>query len=220
MLITKIERQLRHRRRVNVFVDGAFAFGLHEEVLGRFGLRAGDTLDEHALKEIESEEEFNLAKEYALRLVSYRLRSEKEVRARLAEKEFHPAVIDRAIGHLQSSGVLNDNKFARAFVNQILMRKPSGRALLQRELRSKGIPRETIQDILHETLGEEEELHLAREAVRKILKRYRSSRIPMDEKKKQKRIESFLVRRGFQWTTIYSILRTLNDNQMTLTEAE
>ena len=220
MVITKIERQQRHPHRVNVYVDGEFAFGIHEEVLIKLGLRKGDGLQPQAIKEIESAEEFNLAKEKALRLVSYRLRSEKELRSRLEEKEFHPTIIDRTIEHLRTIGILDDNKFAFAFVNNLLMRKPAGKTLLQRELRSRGIPSETIQHVLQEKLGDQEEQDLALEAVRKLLKRYQSSSGQTDEKKQRQRIANFLARRGFGWSTINFVLKTLVQHQVTTSDEE
>ena len=213
MFVTKIERQKRHGQRVNVYLDDAFAFGIHEEVLVNFGIKKGDHLTPQSIKEIESAEEFNLAKEKAFRLLHYRLRSEQELRRRLEEQEFHPAVIDKTIERMRSAGIIDDNKFARAFVHQLLMRKPAGKALLQRELRARGISKETIEEIVHETLGETEEQRLAREAVKKIMKRRHSTGNPLDEKKQNQKIANFLLRRGFGWATIKSILQSFSDNQ-------
>jgi regulatory protein len=216
MIITKIERQKRNPQRVNLFVDDSFLFGMHDEVLVKFGLRKGDSIDQQTIDEIESVEEFNLAKQKALRLISYRIRSEKELEAKLREKEFHPKTIERVTEHLRSLRILDDKTFARSYVNSVLIRKPAGRALLQRELKSRGIESTTINEILQETLRENDEQHLAIEAARKLLLRYRSSRKQSEKEQQQKRIANFLARRGFGWSTIQPVIRKLfNDTSST-----
>jgi regulatory protein len=219
MVITKIERQKRHPHRVNVYADGEFAIGLHEEIFLKFRLQKGDRLDYDILKEIEAAEEFNLAKEKAFRLLSYRLRSEKELRGRLEESEFHPAVIDKTIEHLRAARILDDTMFAKAFVNQLLMRKPAGKSLLQRELRSRGITKEIIQEVLRERLTDDEEQHLANAAVQKMLRRLPPAKGQINERKQRQRIANFLARRGFSWPTISAALRNVS-NRYAHTEEE
>src|SRR6266849_5328644 len=102
MVVTKIERQKRHPDRVNLYLDGDFTMGVHVDVLSRIGLRTGDTLTQEKLETLQSLEEFNLAKQKALRLIGRRLRSENEVRSRLLEKEFAPKIVDEVIDHLHT----------------------------------------------------------------------------------------------------------------------
>ncbi len=152
MVVTNIERQKRRPKRVNVYIDGEFAVGLHEDVLFKFGLRKGDNVDRETLVSIESAEESHLAKEKALRFIGYRLRSEKELRSKLREKQFHPQVIEDTVRYLRENRFLDDEAFTRSFVKDALMRKPTGRRLLQRQLRLKGIETDIIETILDELL--------------------------------------------------------------------
>ncbi len=218
MVITKIERQKKHPQRVNLFIDDLFAFGAHDEVLVKFGLRKGDTLDDEMIRKIETEEEYNLAKQHALRFLSYRLRSEKELQAKLKEKEFHPHTIERVTEHLRSIGMLNDKQFAQSFVHHLLSRKPAGKTLLQRELRLKGINTDIINEILQEHAEGNHEEELAEEAAKKLFVKLRSSRKKSDDQLQKRRIASYLARRGFGWSTINPVLRKLFNTSSTTRE--
>jgi regulatory protein len=220
MVVTGIERQKRHRERVNIYIDGQFAFGLHAEVLLKYGLRKGDELDERTLGAITAEEEGNLAKRHALRLLSYRMRSEQELRTRLREKEFPPLTIDGVISHLRTAGLIDDRAFARSFIHDEQMRKPTGHRLLERQLRQKGIAPEIIGEALTElgVLAGEEVIALA--AARKILARRTASRKQVDPRAQQKRIADFLTRRGYAWPVVSAVLRTMFTESAPLGEVD
>ena len=209
MVVTGIERQKRRLDRVNLYIDGCFAFGLHAEVLLKYGLRNGDEIDEQTIRAITVDEEQNLARRYALRLLSYRMRSEQELRTRLREKEFPPGAIDGAISHLHAARLIDDRAFTRSFIHDAQMRKPTGHRLLERQLRQKGVSPETIGEVLAElgVRGQEEELALA--AARAILGRRRTTRKRVGPLREQKRIADFLTRRGYDWSVVSSVLRTL-----------
>lgn len=207
MVITKIERQKKNPKRVNIYCDDEFGVGIHEDVLVKFGLRKGDVLDEHQLQQLESAEEFNLAKEKALKFISYRQRSEKEVRSKLLVQEFHPSVIDRVLSYLKDLGLLNDRAFAEAYVHDLLMKKPAGATLVRQQLRLKGIDKSIIDDVLHTQLDVDTQIMLAREAAKKHMRRYRTSRKKQERLKQQKRLVDFLARRGFAWDTVSSVVK-------------
>ena len=212
MVITRIESQKTRSRRVNIYCDGEFALGLHQDVLVKFGLREGDVLDEKQIEKLQGAEELNLAKEKALRLLGYRRRSEKELRARLLEREFHPEIIDSVIEHLRKLGFVNDRAFAEAFLHDALMKKPAGTRLLRQELRRKGISKEIVEGLLEEKLGTEIEFSLAREAASKRMRRSTISHKGGEREKQQKRLADFLVRRGFAWDTVASVLKEFFPN--------
>lgn len=207
MVITKIERQKKRPRRVNLYCENKFVLGIDQDVLMKFGLRTGDTLDDEQLKQLQAAEELHLAKEKALRYIRYRIRSEREVRTKLREHEFPPAVIDATTASLKSSGMLNDRNFAEAFVHDLLMKKPAGEAFIRRKLQLYGIAKNIIDDVVREHLGSDEQFQLARAAARKHMKRYRLARKGPVQLKQRKRLADFLARRGFSWQTISSVVK-------------
>ncbi len=213
MIVTNIERQKRNPRRYSIDIDGEFAFGIDEEVLARYGLRKGDQLDEQTYQSITSTEEFTRAKQIALRFIGYRLRTEKELRLKLAEKEFMPDTINKVIEHLQSLNLLDDRKFARAFVHDAQLRKPAGPRLLRQQLMLKGVQRETIDTVLHDTVDAFTEQSSALQAAEKVMKKFTASRKSTDVLKQRQKIAQFLARRGFSWSVISPVLQTLFNNK-------
>ncbi len=207
MVITAIERQKTHPKRANIYCDGEFTLGVHEDVLASLGLRKGDVLDEKDFKALQEAEELNLAKEKAFRFLGYRRRSERELRAKLIELEFLPAVVGSVTEHLRKLGFVNDRAFAEAFLHDALMKKPSGARLLRQQLRLRGVSKDIVDEILREKLGAEIELSLAREAASKHMRPYGASRKKYERRKQEKRLADFLSRRGFAWDTVASILK-------------
>jgi regulatory protein len=220
MIITKIEQQKRHPGRVNIFLDDAFAFGLHKEVAVRFGLRRGDELTKDTIDQITSSEEQTLAKHKALQLLNYRMRSEHELRAKLFEKEFPPEIIDRTIEDLRALGYLDDDKFARALIHDAQLKQPTGKNRLQQKLRSKGIPSAIINHVLAETFSEDDETAAALTAAKKRLRHYSQSRKPVDSQELPRRIARYLAQRGFPWPSISVVLKKLFKNHDSLTKEE
>jgi regulatory protein len=214
MVITAIERQKKLANRVNIFIDGKFALGIHENTFVKFGLRKGDSIDERTFRMLQTDENFNSAKEKALRLLSYRLRSEKELRLRLREKEFSPYVIDQTILHLRELKLIDDRAFAKALVHDLILKKSAGKTLLQRELGKKGIANEIIRDTLASLTSDDEELERAFTTAAALLKRYRNSRKPIDPQKQKQRMTAFLMRRGFDFSIINKVTRKLLSNEI------
>lgn len=208
MVLSKIER-IRDKHLYNLYFDGQPLLRIHEEVLVKFGLRTGDSIGEETFDTLKSSEEFVLAKREALAILNRRARSEKELRDRLRNKEYHPRIISLVVTHLNEQGLLDDKQFARIFTRHILSRKPAGKALLQRELRLKGISQSLTKDILNETLQEQSEEELALAAVTKLLNRRPMTKQAHDGKGDKQRLISYLSRRGFSWQTIHSVMRKL-----------
>lgn len=209
MIVTRIERQKRHPKRVNIYLDGAFAFGLDEEVLVRCGLRKGDELDDETHRNLLGAEEFARARQSALRYLSYRLRSERELRTKLSDKEYPDDVIDRVLEQLRGAGLADDRRFASAFVHDARLRKPTGERLLRQQLLLKGIDRGVIDAVIGRAEGGTGEAATALAAARTMLKKYRGSRKSSDAANQRQRLGRYLARRGFGWDVIAPVLRTL-----------
>ncbi len=209
MLVTGIERQKRHPDRVNLYLDGEFAFGLHQEVLLKAGLRKGDNLTPGDVEALKAREEFSLAKRKAHRLISYRMRSERELKSRLLAEEFDPATVDRVLEDLRNARLVDDAAFARAFVHDAQMRKPTGRRLLTQQLRLRGIAKEIVDETIGGRADPESEETLALAAARKYLRRSRPSGDARSRELLRGRTARFLERRGFDWAVIRSVLRSL-----------
>ena len=200
--ITDIQLQEKLKDRFSIFLDGEFAFGLHQDALLKSGIAKGDRLTEKQIESILQLEGRRAAKEKAYRLLAVRPRSEKELRARLKQTGFEQVDIDWVIQDLIRLKLINDREFAVLFAKNRMITKPCGRFLLQQELQLKGIGDTDINLAIQEAYAETSEPDMARQvAVKNKRKQTR-----LDETKAQKRVSDLLMRRGFSWEIVRDVM--------------
>jgi regulatory protein len=139
----------------------------------------------------------------ALTFVSYRPRSEREVRDRLRKRAFEPAAIDYAVEKMRDWRYLDDTAFAGFWIENRAAYSPRGKRALKAELRAKGVEREVVERVLEET--ELDEHTSALEIARKRLRSLSS----YDEETQRRRLSAFLARRGFGWDVVKPVLAEL-----------
>ncbi len=194
-VITKIEPQKKNPGRRSIFIDGKFIFGVNEEVVSKLGLEKGETLTQKRITEILAGKSENEAKEAALRFLSFRRRTEKEIKDKLRQKGFDDKIIRSTIEKLKSYDLVNDHEFATAWIKERLAYKPRGKRLLRQELWKKGIQKEIIDRAIQELCRSEETPAL--EVLQKARRRYQK----LEPKVARRRMLGLLLRRGFSYET-------------------
>jgi len=209
--ITSIESQKKKKDRFNIFVDGKFRFGLDAETLVKSGLKIGQEISEKEIEKLVFENETNKLTEKALHFLSFRPRSESEVRKRLKSKTLHSSffihyssdeVIDTVVQRVKRLGYINDEEFTRWWVEQRQTHRPRGARLIKSELYQKGITQEIIEKVLPE--DEEGEIEQALKAAKKKLRSY-----DLKSRESRQKMSQYLARRGFDWETIKEALSRL-----------
>ncbi len=198
--VTALTRQRRDPERINIFLDGGFAFGLGVEVVLREGLTVGEDLDAAAVSRLRSLDESGKATSAALALLARRPRSEREVRDRLRQKGYGAPVIDDAIGRLEGWGYLDDAAFARFWVENRVANKPRGERLMAQELWQKGVARPVVQEAI--AAAEIDESDAALSVARAKLRSYRD----LDPAVARRRLAAYLARRGFGYDIVRPVL--------------
>src|SRR3954470_10535175 len=167
LVITDVETQQRSATRRSIFINGEFALGVSEEIYVKFALYKGRVITAGFLEEVRREDEIYRCRQYALAYVGRRMRSRQEIERRLAEKQFPPEAIAATMTFLEEYRMVDDREFARAFVNDQLLKRPVGRRRLTNELRRRGLAKEEIDEMVKQAIPEEEELQNALAAARK-----------------------------------------------------
>jgi regulatory protein len=145
------------------------------------------------------------ARESALRLLGHRSRSRDEIRQRLARKGYEPDLIQEVLEDLARLELVDDDAFSRAWVESRTTARPMGAQRIARELRQKGVARETIQQALADRSSPEQERELALGVARQWLKRVAGEERPVAFR----RLAAALQRRGFSWSVTESVLGEL-----------
>jgi len=194
--ITAIEPQKRDPNRVNIHLDGNFAFGLTR--ITAAWLKVGQELSDDKIASLQAEDDRERAYQQAMLFLSYRARSESEIRQNLSKHEIPQDVIEQTLERLRENQLADDKQFARAWVDNRNTFRPRSRRALQMELRQKGLSDETAQSAL-EGLDEDA---LAYEAGLKKARRLQSE----EWSEFRKKLSEHLARRGFPYSVIASVV--------------
>jgi regulatory protein len=201
--VTAIETQRHDPNRYNVFIEGEFSFGIRTRVLLDSGIAIGDSVTAEQVEEIVLQEQITEALNAAYRLLAQRARSEREVRDRLRQRGMERAVIDLVIAQLRDLHYLDDQEFARIWVDNRQTHRPRSRRLLVQELRQKGVDRAIVDGTLDET--HIDEVEVATKVGRQRLKNLAG--LPEDQQREK--LTGFLGRKGFDFQTVKRALNRI-----------
>ncbi len=194
-IITKIKPQ-KNKKRVNIYLDDKFGFGLDLENFVKQGLKVGKKLTKTEIKEILKKAEFQRTLNKLLRFATLRPRSEEEINIWLRKYKVHQSIIPDLFNKLKRLKLLDDKKFAEWWVEQRMNFRPKSKRIMNYELKSKGINKNIIEDVLSEAKIDEGKI--AKEMLTK--KMYKWEKLPRFEARKK--MGEFLARKGFSWSAI------------------
>ncbi len=204
-IITKIERQQKARHRVNIYLDGEFAFGADEELVYAHRLEKGARLDPADVERLRSEDAYHKTRDAAMRFLARRKYGTQEMRLKLVRKGCDPAAVERVIDHLRSIALLDDAEFARAYVRDRRNLRPAGRRALEAELRKRGVGREIVSSVLQELADDASEELSARLLAGKYLARLGR----LEPEARRVRLHRFLLRRGYDPDAVRRVVSLL-----------
>lgn len=197
--ITAITAQKKNPNRVNIYLDGEFAFALAR--ITAAWLKTGDLLNDEKIAKLQAEDSKERAYQQAMLFLSYRARSEKEIRQNLLKHEYSEDVVEGTLQRLRESGLANDNEFARAWVENRSTFRPRSRRALTMELRQKGLDEETVK----QAVANVDENALAYETAQKRAPRFKD----LEWNEFRKKLSDHLARRGFPYSIVTSVVTRL-----------
>ena len=214
MKITALKAQVRDTNRVNVFVDGTYRFSLDITQVAELGIRTGKEYTEEQLVELENESQFGKVYTRALEYIFTRPRSQREMRNYLYRKTrdtptktggmrkgVSVELTERVFDRLVDKKYLDDEKFARFWIENRNMRKGTSIRKLQSELAAKGVERAIVERMLSQGVrSDSEEIQ---KIIAKKAKRYN------DEQK----LIAYLVRQGFSFDDVKGALRAIDEGE-------
>jgi regulatory protein len=196
-IISAIEPQKKNPDRVNVYLDGDFAFSL-DRILAVW-LKIGQQVDDQKVAMLQAEDQREAAYQKALHFLSYRPRSSAEVRRNLSERGLSLKLVEATLQRLELAGLVDDAAFARSWIENRDTFRPRSALALRTELRRKGLTDEVIESALN---GHVDEETLALDAARKHAARLSGQLWPEFRRK----LEGYLARRGFSYSTIAPVV--------------
>ena len=181
-------------KRVNVFLDGRFGFSLEAEVVVKEGLQVGQELSANQIEALARSDHFHRCLNAAAHYLSYRPRSESEIRERLHRRGFDDESVEAVIAKLKEQGLVDDIAFAQFWKDNRESFSPRSQWLTKLELRQKGVASDIIDQVVD---GVDD----ADSAYRAALSKARS--LPLsDYQGFGRRLGEYLKRRGFGYGVI------------------
>lgn len=201
--ITKIQQQKKVLHRFNIFLNDTYAFSVDEDILVEYHLHKGMELSETSIEEIVSKEDTHRSYVMAIRYLSYRMRSTKEIRTYLQQKEVHANTITSIIQRLEKEKLLDDHAFAAAFVRDRIQQTSKGPRVILNELRDKGVSQEIAASVVTQ-YDHDKQVTKALKWAQKEAKKRSSHAV----KKRKEQIRYKLMQKGFD----HDVIRVVMDD--------
>jgi len=181
-------------KRVNIFLDDKFAFSLEAEVAIKEGLKAEQELSEGDIEALTKADLFQRCLGAAFHFLSYRPRSEAELRGRLKRRGFDGDNVAAVLARLKEQGLVDDLAFAQFWKDNRESFRPRSQWLTRLELRQKGVAEDIIDRVAAQV---DDEDSAYRAAIAK------ARRLPTaDYDGFRRRLGQYLKRRGFGYGLI------------------
>ncbi len=199
----KLKRS-RPERFILLLEDGTEVLVAPETVV-KHSLAPGVEIPEAEWFPLLAEDEIQRAKDQALRYLERRPHSRQELVRKLRQKHYSMPAIEAALTALQKVDLVNDEQFARQYVETEMLLRPVGKRLLKQKLRERGIPDAISDPLLEAVFRQHSEVDIAHRLAQKFLKRHGHR----EEKKRRAALVRFLQSKGFDWDVIQEVLETL-----------
>ncbi|PSQ67139.1 MAG: recombinase RecX [Bacteroidetes bacterium QH_2_64_74] len=185
--ITRLESQVHNDDRVSVYLDGEFAFGIHEDLVVKHSLQVGAALD----------------------YLAYKPRTEEEVRRKLRQEDVPSPVIEDVIARLYELEYLDDEAYAHDYAHNRFSSKKYGPVRIRRELTERGVDRRLADAAVDELFAE---VDVTAAAWTHAEKRWPRLAGEDDPRRRRQKMYRYLRRRGFTSNTIRPILDELEQD--------
>lgn len=196
MQITAIKQQVKRADRYSIYVDDKYSFSLSDGALLETRLVPGQELTEAEIKELKQKSADDKVYSLALRYVAMRSRSRYELETYLKRKDADPPLVDTILNRLQGYGYVNDDAFARNWVENRRLLKPVSRRRLMMELKQKKVSEDIIRTVL------EDDQTTDRDTLRDLVVRKRRQSKYQDDTK----LLQYLARQGYGYDDIKSAM--------------
>lgn len=196
--ITDLRRGRGREKRINIYLDGRFAFSLGAEVAAMENLQVGQELSDDQVEALTGSDRLQRCLAAAYRYLGYRPRSESEIRERMQRRGFAVETIDAVMARLQAQNLLDDQAFAQFWKENRESFSPRSQWLTRRELKRMGVMNDVAEQVV---AGMDDEENAYRAALQKTRRG-----APAEYQDFRRRLGDYLRRRGFNYGVIVHTL--------------
>lgn len=202
--ISNIAFQKQDPNRCSVFLDEKYAFGLHVDLVMQRDLKKDLFLSEEQCRELTDQDLYYKAMKRCMDFIAYRPRSSAEIQTRLKQLGVAENIASRVEGRLTELNLVNDAEYARMFVESRVRSRGFGRFRIKQELIQKGIDAAVAEATLDKLYSDEDQQKQLAKLLAVAKRKYRNE---ADERAQNNKITAFLVRKGFDGSSIREQLK-------------
>jgi regulatory protein len=195
-IVTDLIIQKKNKNRINVFLDGQFAFSLSNILLST--LKIDQRLNQEEINTLIEQDEFHQASKRAEHFIGYRPRTVAEVSRKLIGLKHNKHTVNAVIQKLIGQGLVDDKRYASLWVDERSLSKPRGKKLLAIELHQKGVAPEVFQEVIDKL----DERSLGLKAARDFIQKLKEN----NGREFKEKVTKYLLRRGFNYSEIIPIV--------------
>lgn len=189
MKITKLEKK---KKLYLMELDSQEKCYITEDTIVRFMLSRDKNITQQEFNEIQVFAQFSYGKNLALFHLSFKSRTEKEVRDYLKKHDIDLKIASQVILNLKEDNWINDRQYAYTIVNANQLSGDKGPYLLLQKLSQKGVVKTTVEEVLNEF----DFSQVAQRVAKKLLKKY-DGKLPA--RALQEKIIQNLTNKGFSY---------------------
>ncbi|MGV2620453.1 UNVERIFIED_CONTAM: recombination regulator RecX [Halobacillus marinus] len=217
--LTRITTQKKHKHRYNIFMDKGngeeYGFSVDEDVLVQYRLQKNMEMDNALINALIQTDTLHKSYTLAIHYLSYRMRSEKEIRDYLTGKEADPEHIDEIVKRLKKERLLDDQEFAASLVRTRIMTSSKGPHILKKELMEKGVAASAAEAALEYYTFDKQY-----EKAMKFAEKKQNHDGRKSHRQQIQNIQQTLMQKGFTGDVIQEVLANLPDEKQEDSEWE
>lgn len=201
-----------------VFFDNDNNIDISEEIILKYNLLLKKDIDNSLIDKMLDENKIYIAYNLAIKYISIKMRSRKEIREYLSKKNIDYDSINEVIKILEKEKYLDDDSYAKAFVNDKMLLSNNGPNKIRSKLIELGINSNSINNAL-----ELFDYDLQKEKVTKMAKKLVEVNRNKSAALLKNKIITYLVNLGYDKSVINSVLSTVeikNDKDIAKKEYE
>lgn len=198
MIITDIKEQVKDKKRLSVYIDGRFSFGITKVDAILYKLKINEEITQEKYEKIISENVFAKARDKALKLLGVRARSKKEIEDKL-KSDYSAEVIDRVTELLEKYGYIDDEKFANMYARDKFMQRGWSNRRIMFELKQKGVSSDIISRVMEKNNFDNTD------TIEKLLLKRLKGKKDIDFKERQKQF-NYLASKGYEYDDIKEVM--------------
>lgn len=202
--VTKIEVQKNNKERFNLYLDGKFEMGIDINTLVQFNLKKDQLLEEVDMQKIQEFDLYRRGVNMAIQYLSYKKRTEKEVRQYLEKYEMNLNVIQQVIDFCYKEKLIDHEDYAESLKNTMINTTEKGPEIYKQKLYQLGIE-PTVIDNYTQLYEQQQPLDDVIKVGKKILKLKKGHEIKVKQK-----VTQSLFRKGYTLDTIQIVMNELD----------